>query len=114
MIVDHPKNVAKELRVHSRTSVVALSHSPDLDDPILRLALENDVEYVGALGSRKTHAHRIDRLRKFGYSEDQLRKIKGPIGLDIGSKTSAEVALAIMAEMTSIKRRGRLRRRDQE
>ena len=114
LIADHPKNVAKELRVHSRTSVVALSHSPDLDDPILRLALDNDVEYVGALGSRKTHADRIERLRKFGYSEDQLRKIRGPIGLDIGSKTSAEVALAIVAEMTCIKRCGRHGRQHRE
>ena len=108
LIVEHPKKALQNKRLHSSSSVVALSHSPNLDDPILAHALNEKVEYIGALGSKKTHADRINRLQKSGFSIDQLKKIHGPIGLDIGSETPGEIALAIMAEITQKRRKGNI------
>ncbi|MCB2145268.1 MAG: XdhC family protein [Deltaproteobacteria bacterium] len=106
LIVEHPKTALKKIQWHTGTSVVALSHSPQLDDPLLIHAINVDANYIGALGSKKTHADRIDRLRKEGLTDGQLDRIHGPVGLDIGSRTPSEIALSIMAEITQRKRKG--------
>jgi len=89
----------------STSAVLALTHDPNLDDLALVEALNRDSFYVGALGSRQNHRRRCDRLTGvFGVAKNQLAKLHGPIGLDIGSKTSAEIAVSIMAQITSIRR----------
>jgi xanthine dehydrogenase accessory factor len=81
--------------------VVALTHDPKLDDPGLWAALNSDAFYIGALGSRTTHSKRLERLRAKGYGESQLQRIRGPIGLDIGARSPAEIAVAVLAQMTA-------------
>jgi xanthine dehydrogenase accessory factor len=88
-----------------RTAVVTLTHDPKLDDPALSAALGSPVFYIGALGSTRTHAKRVARLREAGFSEAQIARIDAPIGLDIGSKSPAEIAIAILAQMTERLRR---------
>ena len=89
----------------STSAVLALTHDPNLDDLALVEAFKRDPFYVGALGSRQNHRRRCDRLAGvFGVVESQLAKLNGPIGLDIGSKTPAEIAVSIMAQITSIRR----------
>lgn len=88
-----------------RTAVVLVTHDPKLDDPALHIALRSDAFYVGALGSRKTHARRCDRLRAAGFDEAAIARVRGPVGLDIGAKSPAEIAVSILAEMTATLRR---------
>ncbi|HUO92487.1 MAG TPA: XdhC family protein [Rhizomicrobium sp.] len=83
-----------------RSALVALTHDPKLDDPALSAALQSPCFYIGALGSKKTHAGRLARLKAHGFSDDELKRIHGPIGLDIGARTPAEIAVSILAEMT--------------
>lgn len=104
LIVEHPKKVLKKIQLHSGCAIVALSHSPQFDDPLLIAALNSNACYIGAMGSKKTHADRIERLQKYGFSSLQLKRIHGPIGLDLGCKTIAEIALSIMAEIIHEKR----------
>jgi xanthine dehydrogenase accessory factor len=85
----------------ARSAVVALTHDPKLDDPGLWAALNSDAFYIGALGSRTTHSKRLERLRAKGYGESQLQRIRGPIGLDIGARSPAEIAVAVLAQMTA-------------
>lgn len=92
----------------SRTAVVALTHDPKLDDPGLDAALRSEAFYVGALGSRRTHARRLERLGALGHDASALARIRGPVGLDIGALTAAEIALSILAEIVSVRRGGRL------
>ena len=89
----------------SRTAVVTLTHDPKLDDPALDRALRSQAFYIGALGSRKTHASRLDRLRAMGHGEDALTRIRGPVGLDIGAVTAGEIALSIMAQLVETRRK---------
>jgi len=84
----------------SRSAIVALAHDPKLDDPGLAVALRSPCFYIGALGSKKTHAARLERLKNDGFSERDLSRIHGPIGLDIGARTPAEIAVSILAEIT--------------
>ena len=84
-----------------RSAVVALTHDPKLDDPGLSAALKSDAFYIGALGSRTTHSKRLERLRANGFREAELQRIRGPIGLDIGARSPAEIAIAILAQMTA-------------
>lgn len=86
-------------------AVVALSHNPNFDDEAMLCALKQNTFYVGALGSKKNHASRCQRLRDMGCSQEELDKICGPIGLDIGSKTPAEIAISILAEIISHQRK---------
>lgn len=88
------------------TYAVLLTHDPKIDDTALHVLLRQPVAYIGALGSRKTHAKRCERLREAGFDPSEIARIKGPVGLDIGAQTPAEIALSIMAEVTAI-RRGR-------
>lgn len=88
------------------TAVVTLSHDPKIDDPALEAALASDAFYVGALGSRATHAARRDRLRRRGVTDQQLARLRAPVGLDIGAENPEEIALAIMAEIVAAYRAG--------
>ncbi len=83
-----------------RTAVIVLTHDPKLDDPALEVTLKSAAFYVGALGSTRTHAKRLARLRELGLSEDLLARIHGPIGLAIGAKSPAEIAISILAQAT--------------
>jgi xanthine dehydrogenase accessory factor len=89
-----------------RSALVALTHDPKLDDPGLLAALKSPAFYIGALGSKKTHARRLERLAAQGMSDQQLSRIRGPIGLSIGARTPAEIAISILGEMTQILRAG--------
>lgn len=98
---DWPDEAMAELKPDLRTAVVTLTHDPKIDDPALIAALQSDVFYIGALGSRKTHASRLERLRQAGIAEHELARIHGPVGLNIGAKSPAEIATAILAQMTA-------------
>lgn len=93
-----PAEALEELAPDHRTAVVTLTHDPKLDDPALQAALASDAFYVGALGSRRTHARRLERLRKAGVGETALARIHGPVGLEIGARTPAEIAVSILAQ----------------
>lgn len=99
--LDHrwPDKALSDLRPGATAAVVTLSHDPKIDDPALRTALAGDAFYIGALGSRKTHAARRERLAAAGFDEAQLARIHAPVGLDLGAQTPEEIALAIMAEI---------------
>ena len=98
---DWPDDALRRLAPDRRTAVVTLTHDPKLDDPALEAALASDAFYIGSLGSRRTHAARLDRLRALGCEEGNLTRIHGPIGLAIGAKSPAEIANAITAEITA-------------
>jgi xanthine dehydrogenase accessory factor len=100
VIAEWPDTALPPLGVDHYTAFVALTHDPKVDDPALLHALSRDCFYIGALGSRKTHARRIDRLKQQGFSEADLSRIHAPIGLDIGAVSPAEIAVAIMAQIT--------------
>ena len=102
---DWPDEALATSPLTSRSAIVALTHDPKLDDPGLVAALRSPAFYIGALGSRTTHARRLERLRNNGFSEAELARIHGPIGLNIGARSPAEIAVAVLAEMTSSLRR---------
>jgi xanthine dehydrogenase accessory factor len=83
-----------------RSAVVALTHDPKLDDPALIAALNSDCFYIGALGSKKNHASRLARLKAQGFADEALARIRGPVGLNIGARSPAEIAVSILAEIT--------------
>jgi xanthine dehydrogenase accessory factor len=101
-----PDEALDRLKPDHRSAVVTLTHDPKLDDPALAVALRSECFYVGALGSRRTHAARCSRLAELGFGEAELSRIHGPIGLAIGAVSPAEVAISIVAQMTQILRRG--------
>jgi xanthine dehydrogenase accessory factor len=83
-----------------RSAVITLTHDPKLDDPALAAALRSDAFYIGALGSRKTHAARLSRLKEQGFGDAELARIHGPVGLSIGAVSPAEIAVSILADLT--------------
>lgn len=92
----------------ARSAVVTLTHDPKLDDPALAAALRSDAFYIGCLGSRRTHAKRLERLTGAGFDADSLARLHGPVGLDIGARSPAEIATSILAQMTqTLRREGR-------
>jgi xanthine dehydrogenase accessory factor len=101
-----PDEALERLKPDHRSAVVTLTHDPKLDDPALAVALRSDCFYIGALGSRRTHAARCSRLTELGFGDAELSRIHGPIGLAIGAVSPAEVAISIVAQMTHILRRG--------
>ena len=100
VIAEWPDKALPPLNVDRYTAFVALTHDPKIDDPALIHALSRDCFYIGALGSRKTHGRRIERLKGQGFSDAELSRIHAPIGLDIGAVSPAEIAVAIMAQIT--------------
>jgi xanthine dehydrogenase accessory factor len=89
------------LGIDAHTAFVALTHDPKIDDPALLHALSKDCFYIGALGSRKTHAKRVERLKEQGIRDEQLARIHAPIGLNIGAVSPAEIAVSILAQITA-------------
>src|ERR1700728_4196289 len=100
VVAEWPDQALPPLNVDRYTAFVALTHDPKIDDPALLHALSRDCFYIGALGSRKTHGRRLDRLREQGGKDADLPRIHAPIGLDIGAVSPAEIAVAIMAQIT--------------
>lgn len=103
---DWPDEGVRAFGLDSRTALVLLTHDPKLDDPALEAALASEVFYIGALGSTRTHAKRVERLKQKGLTEAQIARIHGPIGLDIGAASPSEIAVAILAEMLRVLRKG--------
>ena len=99
-----PDEAMAALRPDLRTAVVTLTHDPKLDDPALDHALNSPAFYIGALGSRKTHAARLKRLRDLGHNDQEMTRIRGPVGLNIEAVTAPEIALSIMAEVVAAHR----------
>jgi len=99
-----PDEALIDFKCDSRTALVTLTHDPKVDDPALHIGLRSPVFYVGCLGSPRTHALRVERLSEAGFSSAEINRIHGPIGLDIGAKSPAEIALSIMAEVTQVLR----------
>jgi xanthine dehydrogenase accessory factor len=101
VVADWPDVALPPLNVDHYTAFVALTHDPKIDDPALLHALSRDCFYIGALGSKKTHAKRVARLKEKGISDADIARIHAPIGLDIGAVSPAEIAVSIMAEITA-------------
>lgn len=102
---DWPGEALTVLGLDTRTAVVTLTHDPKLDDPAIRAALAAPVFYLGCLGSGRTHDRRLERLRAEGLAEDVLARIHAPVGADIGAKSPAEIAVAVLAQVTERLRR---------
>jgi len=100
VIAEWPDEALPPLNVDHYTAFVALTHDPKIDDPALLHALKRDCFYIGALGSKKTHAKRVDRLKQAGLTDADIARVHAPIGLPIGAVSPAEIAVAIMAEIT--------------
>jgi len=99
IVNDWPHEVMKTLQLDSRTAVVTLSHDAKIDEPALQAALESRAFYIGALGSQKNHTKRIQRLAALGFDKKTLARIAGPIGLPLGGRSPAEIAVAILAQI---------------
>ena len=99
-----PDDALNRLGADHRTAVVTLTHDPKIDDPALEVAVRAPVFYIGALGSRRTHGKRLERLQAKGFSEAELGRIHAPIGLAIGARSPAEIAVSIMAQVTQVRR----------
>lgn len=100
-----PDEALESLGLDSRCAVVTLTHDPKLDDPALQTALRSDAFFIGSLGSRKTQASRLRRLAKAGFSESDLARVNGPVGLPIGARTPAEIAVSVVAQVTQALRK---------
>ncbi len=103
MIIAWPDDALTGMEVDRSTALVILTHDPKFDLPALRSGLKTDAGYIGAIGSRKTSQNRLEQLRSEGFSEEQLARIHGPIGLDLGGRGAEETALAILAEVTAVR-----------
>ncbi len=101
---DWPDEALAALAPDARTAIVTLTHDPKLDDPAIRVALRSSAFYVGCLGSKRTHAKRVERLLSEGFSETEIARIHAPVGLDIGAKSPAEIAVSILAQITRVLR----------
>ena len=98
-----PDEAMRDLELDARTAIVALSHDPKIDEPALQAAMDSNAFYIGALGSRGNHAKRLERLAALGYSEEQLSRVNGPIGLPLGGRSPAEIAVAILAQVIQVR-----------
>ena len=96
-----PKEAFNEIETDSNTALIALTHDPKIDDPALKHALKNKFFYIGALGSKKTHENRCQRLAEAGFNNDEINSIHGPIGIKLGGKSAPEIALSIIAQLVS-------------
>jgi xanthine dehydrogenase accessory factor len=104
IVHDWPDEALAAFAPDRRTAIITLTHDPKLDDPALAAALKSDAFYIGALGSRKTHAARLGRLKEQGFTDRDIARIHGPVGLPIGAVSPAEIAVAILAELTRDRR----------
>ncbi len=94
-----PIEAFEEIKTDSNTALIALTHDPKIDDPALKHALKNKFFYIGALGSKKTHTNRCNRLNEAGYSNEEINSIHGPIGIKLGGKSAPEIALSIISQL---------------
>ena len=106
LCTDWPDEALRDRNITSGTAIVTLTHDPKLDDAALEVALKSDCFYIASLGSRKTHAARVERLTARGFTPEQIARIHGPAGLNLGAKTPAEIALSVLAQMISLYRTG--------
>jgi xanthine dehydrogenase accessory factor len=106
MVRDWPEDALETVGLDARTALVLLTHDPKLDDPAIKRALMSQAFYIGALGSKRTQAMRVERLAADGFKPAQIDRIHGPIGLDIGAAGPSEIAVSIMAELTRVLRQG--------
>jgi xanthine dehydrogenase accessory factor len=97
-----PNEAFKEIETNENTALIALTHDPKIDDPALQHALKKKFYYIGALGSKKTHESRCQRLKEAGFSDEQLNSIHGPIGIKLGGRSAPEIALSIIAQLVSV------------
>lgn len=105
LIRSWPDEALQEMKLNESSYVVTLTHDEKLDTPALICALDHPVGYIGALGSKRTHAKRVTALREAGVSDEQISRIHAPIGLDLGGRSPGEIALAIMAEIVQVRNR---------
>ena len=96
-----PEEAFTEIKTDQNTALIALTHDPKIDDPALQHALKNKFFYIGALGSKKTHANRCSRLKESGFADKEINKIFGPIGIKLGGKSAPEIALSIISQLVS-------------
>ncbi len=96
-----PEDAFKELETNENSALIALTHDPKIDDPALQHALKNKFYYIGALGSKKTHENRCQRLKDAGFGEPEINSIHGPIGIKLGGKSAPEIALSIIAQLVA-------------
>ena len=108
IMTDWPDAALTHLQPDARTAIVTLTHDPKLDDPALISALRSPAFYVGCLGSRRTHAKRLERLTAAGLTAPELQRLHAPVGLHIGARTPAEIALSVVAQVTAVLRLGRV------
>ena len=99
IINEWPEKAFKELQTNSCTALITLTHDPKIDNPALKHALKNNFFYIGALGSKKTHTKRCQRLKENGFSDEEIASIHGPIGIKLGGKSSPEIALSIVSQL---------------
>lgn len=102
---DWPDEAMEKLSPDRRTAVVTLTHDPKLDDAALSVALKSPAFYIGSLGSRRTHASRLQRLAALGFTEAELQRIRGPVGLSINAISPAEIAVSILGQITEVRRK---------
>ncbi len=107
LLQEWPQDAFKQITLTESTAVVMLTHDPKIDDPAIKIALASPAFYIGALGSRKTHQKRVDRLLAQGIDRGSLDRIHAPVGLDLGASTPEEIALAVLAEIIQIWRKGK-------
>ena len=100
LVHEWPDDGLNKLDIDRRTAIVTLTHDPKLDDPALSVAIRSEAFYIGALGSKRTHSSRLERLRNEGFNDLEVTRIKGPVGLNIGAVSPAEIAVSILAEVT--------------
>jgi len=105
LLDDWPDEALAQVGLDARTALLLLTHDPKLDDPALHIALNSEAFYIGALGSTRTHAKRVERLAEAGFTPDQIARIRGPVGLDIGAASPPEIAVSILAQMVQALRR---------
>ena len=96
-----PNEAFKEIETNSNTALIALTHDPKIDDPALQHAIKKKFYYIGALGSKKTHTTRCERLKKAGFSDHEINQIHGPIGIKLGGRAAPEIALSIIAQLVA-------------